>query len=60
MTLLLARGAEMRNRFNQSAFEKSPKAKWVKPAVRQLRAGAAEVNGGGVDDGDPGTANNNS
>ncbi len=50
----------MRNRFNQSAFEKSPKAKWVKPAVRQLRAGAAEVNGGGVDDGDPGTANNNS
>jgi hypothetical protein len=50
----------MRNEFEQSAFNKSPKAKWVKPAVRQLRAGAAEVNTGAVDDGDPGSALNNS
>jgi hypothetical protein len=28
--------------------------------VRQLRAGAAEVNSGSVDDGDPGTALTNS
>jgi hypothetical protein len=50
----------MSNRFEESAFQKSPKAKWVKPDVRQLRAGAAEVNAGTVDDGDPGTALNNS
>ena len=41
-------------------FQKSPKAKWVKPAVRQLRAGAAEFNAGAVDDGDPGVALTNS
>ena len=50
----------MSNRFEQSAFEKSPKAKWVKPAVRQLRAGAAEAGTGSADDGDPGTALDNS
>jgi hypothetical protein len=39
---------------------KKLKGMWVKPAVRQLRAGAAEVNTGTVDDGDPGSALNNS
>lgn len=50
----------MRNRFERAAFEKSPKAKWVKLAVRQLQAGAAEVNTGTIDDGDPGTSLENS
>jgi hypothetical protein len=51
----------MSNRFEEAAFKKGPKAKWVKPAVRQLRAGAAELNPGSVtDDGDPGSAVNNS
>lgn len=45
----------MSNRFEQKAFQ-SPKAKWVKPAVRQLRAGSAEVGTGTTDDGDPGGA----
>lgn len=42
------------------AFQKTPKAKWEKPAVRQLEAGAAEVNNGPRDDGDNGSALNNS
>lgn len=36
------------------------KRRWVKPAVRHLKAGAAEFNSGTNEDGDPGTANNNS
>lgn len=36
------------------------KAKWVKPAVTHIRAGSAEVGTGTTDDGDPGTALNNS
>lgn len=50
----------MSNRFEGTGSPTSPKAKWRKPAVRQLRAGAAEVGTGTVDDGDPGTALNNS
>lgn len=50
----------MSNRFEETGSPMSPKAKWVKPAVRQLKAGAAEVNTGTVDDGDPGSALNNS
>ena len=47
----------MSNRFENM---RSPKAEWVKPIVRQLKAGAAEFGTGGNDDGDPGTALNNS
>ena len=36
------------------------KKEWRKPEVRQIKAGSAEVNSGGVDDADPGTALNNS
>ena len=50
----------MSNRFTETALHKSSKAKWEKPAVRQLKAGAAEVGTGTTDDGDPGTALNNS
>jgi hypothetical protein len=50
----------MRNMFEKAGSPTSPRAKWVKPDVRQLRAGAAEVGTGTTDDGDPGTALNNS
>ena len=50
----------MSNKFEESALQKSSKAKWVKPAVRQLRAGSAEFGTGTAEDGDPGTALNNS
>jgi hypothetical protein len=50
----------MSNRFKETALDKSPKAEWVKPAVRQFRAGSAEVNSGSVDDTDPGTSANES
>lgn len=50
----------MSNRFEQTAFSKGPRGKWIKPAVRQLKAGSAEVGTGTTDDGDPGTALNNS
>ncbi len=50
----------MSNRFEAKGSLTRPKAKWVKPTVRQLEAGAAEVNTGPRDDGDPGTARNNS
>jgi hypothetical protein len=33
---------------------------WRKPEVKQISAGAAEINSGGKDDSDPGTALNNS
>jgi hypothetical protein len=33
---------------------------WRKPEVRKIKAGAAEVNTGGLDDSDPGSALNNS
>jgi hypothetical protein len=46
----------MSNRFEEWALQKSSKAKWVKPAVRQLRAGSAETGAGTFDDGDPGGA----
>ena len=36
----------------------SPKAKWVKPAVGQLKAGAAEIANGVSDDGDGNTIPN--
>jgi hypothetical protein len=38
----------------------APKAKWVTPVVRKLNAGAAEINTGAKDDGDPGVAKDNS
>lgn len=50
----------MSKRFEQMGSLTSQKAKWVKPVVRQLQAGAAEVNTGTIEDGDPGTALNNS
>jgi hypothetical protein len=50
----------MSNKFEAVRSPTNPKARWVKPAVRQLKAGSAEVNSGTTDDGDPGTANNNS
>ena len=50
----------MSNRFEAMRSPTSPKAQWVKPIVRQLKAGAAEVGSGTLDDGDPGTAVNNS
>ncbi len=50
----------MRNMFEETGSPTSPRAKWVKPVVRQLRAGAAEVGTGTTDDCDPGTALNNS
>ena len=36
------------------------KKEWRKPEVKTIKAGAAEVNSGSVDDGDSGTALNNS
>jgi hypothetical protein len=36
------------------------KKEWRKPEVRQIRAGSAEINAGGKDDGDAGAALNNS
>ena len=36
------------------------KKKWRKPEVKSIAAGSAEVNNGLADDGDPGTATNNS
>ena len=36
------------------------KKTWRKPEVKELRAGAAEVNTGGVDDGDVNAAKDNS
>jgi hypothetical protein len=33
---------------------------WRKPEVKELKAGAAEINAGANDDADPGSANNNS
>jgi len=36
------------------------KKKWRKPEVRSISAGSAEVNTGSLDDGDVGTALNNS
>ena len=50
----------MRNMFEEAGSPTSPKAKWAKPVVRQLTAGAAEANAGGADDGDPGGALDNS
>jgi hypothetical protein len=50
----------MSNRYEQTPARVNPKAKWEKPTVRELRAGAAEVGTGTVDDGDPGSALNNS
>jgi hypothetical protein len=50
----------MSNKYEQRPVQENPKARWEKPAVRELRAGAAEVGTGAVDDGDPGTATNNS
>ena len=50
----------MSNKFKDIRSATSRKAEWVKPSVRQLKAGSAEVNTGTVDDGDPGTALNNS
>jgi hypothetical protein len=50
----------MSNRFDEMSSPTGSKAKWVKPTVRQLKAGAAEFGTGTNDDGDPGTANNNS
>ncbi len=46
----------MENRSKETAFPLSPKRKWVKPAVRQIKAGAAETGAGTFDDGDPGGA----
>jgi hypothetical protein len=40
--------------------KKTIKKEWQKPAVKSIPAGAAEVGSGTVDDGDPGTALNNS
>lgn len=45
---------------NEAVSHERPKAKWVNPMVRKLRAGAAEIGTGTVDDGDPGSAQNNS
>ena len=50
----------MSNRFRVKGSPTSPKAEWVKPTVRQLKAGAAEFGTGTAEDGDPGTAVNNS
>ena len=36
------------------------KRPWVKPTISRMRAGSAEVSTGTFDDGDPGTALNNS
>ena len=40
--------------------KKTIKRKWQKPEVKSIAAGSAEVGTGTVDDGDPGTALNNS
>jgi hypothetical protein len=51
----------MSDSFNEAAFQKTPKAEWVKPVVRQLRAGAAELGpDSNLDDADPGGALDNS
>lgn len=36
------------------------KKQWRKPEVKAMSAGSAEINAGGVDDGDIDKANNNS
>jgi hypothetical protein len=36
------------------------KKQWRKPEVKAIAAGSAEINAGGIDDTDPGTAKNNS
>ena len=46
--------------YERSDREQIQKAVWVKPTVRHLKAGAAEINDGTRDDGDNGTALNNS
>lgn len=50
----------MRSGFEQSASNPVLKTVWIKPAVSRLRAGAAENNTGAIDDGDNGSAQNNS
>jgi hypothetical protein len=39
---------------------KTTKKEWRKPEVKRIAAGSAEVNTGTIDDGDPGSALNNS
>lgn len=46
----------MTGRFDETGSLQIATAKWVKPVVRQLRAGAAELGSGSTDDGDPGGA----
>lgn len=41
-------------------MKKTTKKEWRKPEVKSIVAGAAEVGTGTIDDGDPGTALNNS
>lgn len=50
----------MRDSYGRSASDQVAKAKWVKPTLTTLRAGSAEFNSGPRDDGDNGSAQNNS
>lgn len=51
---------KMDSKPEEMTSQKSPKRMWVKPELRHIKTGSAEVNTGTVDDGDPGPALNNS
>ena len=50
----------MSNNFKKTASQENPKLKWVRPDLRKIKAGSAEVGSGTLDDADPGVALNNS
>lgn len=50
----------MTNKSEVAGTQKRTKREWVKPVLKVIKAGSAEVGVGTVDDADPGTALTNS
>lgn len=50
----------MSSKSERTSSQNDGKAKWVKPVLTKVLAGSAEVGPGTLEDGDPGTALNNS